>query len=171
MFKKIENEQLIKEIDLSIAGITFREKPLLIGGLSMEYYGIRKHGNDIDFIVAEEDYQALAAKYPKNQQDKWGDRFLSVASYEFLRSIFRFDYAFLATGAIEYEHCKVISLEKLFFMKVLAFDNQPEVEKHTKDYQLILAYFLERFQNKEFAATAEQFIPQYLASPDGIIYH
>lgn len=170
MSRKIENKYLIEEIDLTAAGISFTAKPLLIGGLAMEYYGIRKHGNDIDFIITDEDYQTLANRYPENQRDKWGDLFLSVAPYEFLRSIFRLDYAFLSDGAIEYENCQVISLEKLFFMKVLAFENQPEVEKHEEDYKLIMDYFLQRFQNKEFVAQAEKNVPDYLKAPDGIIY-
>lgn len=166
----VKNEQLINELDLSSLGIVFDEKPLLIGGLAMEYYGIRKQGNDIDFIVTETDYHRLAANYPENQRDKWGDLILSVDHYEFLRSIFRLDYAFFAEGGIEYPHCKVISLEKLFFMKVLAFDNQPEVKKHAQDYRLMLEYILQNFQNDQFAAQAEKKVPEYLKAPDGILY-
>lgn len=167
MFK---NEQLINELDIAALGIVFDEKPLLIGGLAMTYYGIRKQGNDVDFIVTDKDYHALAAQHPENQRDKWGDLILSVNHYEFLRSIFRLDYAFFAEGAIEYPQCKVISLEKLFFMKVLAVDNQPEVSKHVQDYRLMLKYILQSFQNDEYAAQAEKKVPEYLEAPDGIIH-
>lgn len=134
----IGNESVIMNaVDLSSLGIIFSSKPLVVGGLAMEYYGIRKRGKDIDFIVSNDDYETLAGKYPDNRKDKWGDLFVSFDHYELLRSIFRFDYNFFSERAIEYEKCKVISIEKLFFMKVLAFDNQPEIEKHVKDYKLM----------------------------------
>lgn len=109
------NESIINDVvDLSILGIRFSSKPLVIGGLAMEYYGIRNRGKDVDFIISNDDYRTLAKKYPDNRKDKWGDLFISFDHCELLRSIFRFDYDFFSEGAIEYEKCKVISIEKLF---------------------------------------------------------
>lgn len=157
-------------VDLPSLGITFAQKPLIIGGLAMEYYGMRKAGDDVDFIVANEDYLALADKYPDNRKDKWGDLGVAVNNLELLRSIFRLDYDFYSEGATEYEKYKVISFEKLLFMKVLAFDNQPEIERHTNDYKLIMQCCLESFQNKDYAQNAEKYLNLYLSSPDGTVY-
>ena len=33
----------------------FIDKPLIVGGLAMEYYGLRKHGDDVDFIITDRD--------------------------------------------------------------------------------------------------------------------
>lgn len=163
-------EAIIKEtVDLSFLGMEFSSKPLVIGGLAMEYYGIRKRGKDVDFIVSNKDYQSLAEKYPDNKKDKWGDLFVSFPNCELLRSIFRFDYDFFAEGAVEHENCKVISIEKLFFMKVLAFDNQPEIKKHVQDYRLIWDYFMKTFQNKEYVMHALRHEDAYLNASDGII--
>lgn len=166
----IGDESVIKRsVDLSGLDICFSSKPLVIGGLAMEYYGIRNKGEDIDFIVTADDYEALAGRYPNHRRDKWGDLFVSLDHCELLRSIFRFDYDFLSQNAIEYEMCKVISLERLFFMKVLAYDNQPEIEKHASDYRLMWDFLLKTFQNEEYVAYGEKHVKDYLSSPGGTV--
>lgn len=170
--KLVGNESVIKNaVDLSVFGITFTSKPLIVGGLAMEYYGIRKRGNDIDFIINNDDYKILAHKYHEDRVDRWGDLYISLSQCELLRSIFRLDYEFYSEGAIEYEECKVISAEKLFLMKVLAYENQPEVEKHTKDYRLMWDFFLKAYQNKEYVANAMKHEAQYISVPDGKIFN
>ncbi|WMJ22569.1 hypothetical protein RBG61_11305 [Paludicola sp. MB14-C6] len=170
--KYIENEFVIKNaIDLSVLGVCFSSKPLIIGGLAMEYYGIRKKGNDVDFIVTNDDYEVLAEKYPNNRVDRWGDLYVSVDNLELLRSIYRLDYDFYSVEAIEYEEYKVISIEKLFFMKMLANSNQPEVEKHVTDFRLMWNYFLKTFQNSNYVAYAMEHQNQYVNVPNGMIYN
>ena len=44
----------------------FIDKPVIVGGLAMEYYGLRKHGDDVDFIVTDRDYQRLKVQFPNN---------------------------------------------------------------------------------------------------------
>ena len=156
-------------INLTILDVAFETKPLVIGGLAMAYYGLRKTGADIDFIVTDRDYQALAKRYPKNKMDRWGDMGVSVGSYELLRSIFRLDYAFFSQGAIEFEKYKVLSFEKLLFMKALAFWNQPEIPKHVGDFHLAMQHYLGVFQNGEFAENAMKYVASYQAAPDGIV--
>ena len=68
-------------IDLDKLQYTFLAKPLLIGGKAMEYNGLRPAGADIDFVIAAEDYVALAQKYPDHTKDVFGD--LGVCVYEF----------------------------------------------------------------------------------------
>ena len=55
--------------------LSFAAKPILIGGMAMEYYGMRKAGADIDLVISEPDYQKLARK------DLYGD--LGVVINEF----------------------------------------------------------------------------------------
>ncbi len=166
----IGNESILKVVvDLSVLEINFLSKPLVIGGLAMEYYGVRKRGKDIDFIISNDDYETLAKKFPDNRKDKWGDLFVSFDNFELLRSIFRLDYDFFSEGAIECEKCKVVSIEKLFFMKALAFDNQPEVEKHARDYKLLWDYFFKTFQNKNYVSNAMKHQNEYLNAPNGTI--
>ena len=43
-------------------GYEFRSRPLLIGGKAMEYYGLRKAGDDIDFVLAAEDHRELVRR-------------------------------------------------------------------------------------------------------------
>ncbi len=40
----------------------FSVKPILIGGMAMEYYGMRKSGADIDLIIADETCNAISRK-------------------------------------------------------------------------------------------------------------
>lgn len=162
---------LNKKINLSSLNISFIEKPLIIGGLAMEYYDIRECGNDVDFIVSNEDYLKLAEKYPNHKKDKWGDLGVLVEGYECLRSIFRLDYDFYSVGAIEFDQYKMISLDRLLFMKVLAFYNQPEVDKHTKDYERMMDFYIKHHQNEAYTEFSSQYISQYLNAPDGTIYN
>ena len=61
------------EIDLSPLNHRFLDKPLLIGGMAMEYYGLRKSGMDIDFVVSARDHQTLIQNYPDSVKDIYGD--------------------------------------------------------------------------------------------------
>lgn len=58
---------------LTASKLSFKNKPILIGGMAMEYYEMRKAGDDIDFIITNDDYQALAEKYPDQRKDLYGD--------------------------------------------------------------------------------------------------
>jgi len=54
----------------------------------------RKDKTDIDLFVTNEDYRALAKKYPNGKKDIWGDLGILVGRYDLLRSVFRLDYDF-----------------------------------------------------------------------------
>jgi hypothetical protein len=69
----MEEAELEQTINIEELGYEFLDKPVIVGGLAMEYYGLRKHGDDIDFIVTERDYQRLKARFPNNRKDVWGD--------------------------------------------------------------------------------------------------
>ena len=121
-------------IDLAKLHYKFQKKPILVGGKAMEYYGLRKAGNDIDFIADEKDIVELIKIYPDRVKDLWGD--LGVCPYEFeiWRTIVFFNYNYFLEDAIEQEEYFIISLEKLLYMKTLAI----KVEKYRKDVELIV---------------------------------
>src|SRR5215831_9230176 len=104
-------------IELTKLQRTFSEKPLVIGGRAMEYYGLRKSGDDIDLVVPADDVAALIQRFPDRVKDLDGD--LGVCPYEFeiWKTVCLFDYDSLRTGATDLGDALMISLEKLLFMK------------------------------------------------------
>lgn len=121
-------------IDFAALDYSFITKPLLVGGLAMEYYGLRKAGTDIDFVLAAADHANLVAKYPHNIKDLFGDIGVCVVNFELWNQIMLFDFGFLSQRAIEEENFQVISLEKLLFLKTLAI----AVPKYEQDVRLIV---------------------------------
>jgi hypothetical protein len=130
------------KIDFSSLEYSFKNKPLLVGGKAMEYYGLRKAGADIDFIISLEDYENLAKMFPKNTEDLFGDLGVKVHGFELWTSITLFNYVFLKGRSIEEERFLVIALNDLLVLKsIAAYDrrNDPEVgPKYKKDEDLIL---------------------------------
>ena len=136
------------EIDLSKISYTFKRKPLVIGGKVMEYHDLRKAGDDIDFVLALEDYEGLKEAYPEPeyQRDIWGDVGVTVDNLEFWKCICLFEYDFLAEKAIEKEEYLIMSLEKLLLLKVLAMNKR----KYRKDVKLIRQKILDdQYENNE----------------------
>lgn len=156
--------ELETTIDIQRLGYEFLDKPVIVGGLAMEYYGLRKHGDDIDFIVSDRDYQRLKAKFPDNRKDVWGDFGILVDGFELFRSIYKFDHDHYSLGAIELVNYKIISIDMLFRMKVFAIG---VAEKHDCDVRLLKDYY-QRFQNREYQAYLERHIDRYLSSETGI---
>ena len=64
-------ELLNKQLELH--NLRFLKKPILIGGMAMQYYGMRKSGADIDLIICNDDYLELAREYPDKRKDIFGD--------------------------------------------------------------------------------------------------
>ena len=122
------------QIDLAKLNFTFSTPPLLIGGKAMEFYGLRPAGADIDLVVPQEDYLRLRAQYPDRLKNLWGDLGVCPFEYEIWRSICLFDYEHLSQGALEQDGYRVISLERLLFLKALGY----KVEKYRKDLELIV---------------------------------
>ena len=67
------------EINLGILNYSFVNKPLLIGGKAMEYYGLRKAGSDIDLVIHNDDHKILKEMYPNNIRDLYGDILKALA--------------------------------------------------------------------------------------------
>jgi hypothetical protein len=138
------------ETRLKENSLTFRKKPIVIGGMAMEYYGMRKSGADIDLVISNEDYLALAEKYPDKRKDIYGDLGLVISEFEIWRSIALLDYDFLLKDAIEEENVLIVSLDRLLLMRVCAMG----VEKYRIDLETMKEYYYKHFRNQKFLQEA-----------------
>ena len=121
-------------IDFTKLNFAFSQKPLLIGGMAMEYYGLRKSGVDIDLVVCKEDIEELVKKYPHNLKNLWGDFGVAIYDFEIWKTVRYFDYDYLKEDALEKENYLIISLDKLLLQKAVAM----EEEKYLNDLKLIV---------------------------------
>lgn len=119
---------------------TFQDKPLLIGGLAMEYYGLRKSGADIDLVISARDHDNLRRQFPGHIKDLYGDLGICEFEFEIWNQICRFNYEELKDGAVEEDAFPVISLERLLFLKTLAIKE----EKYYRDVLLLVDEILKR---------------------------
>ena len=133
-------------MDLALGRLHFRfeSKPLLIGGKAMEYYGLRKAGDDTDLVITRPDHRRLAAKYPNHVKDLYGDLGVCELGFEIWNQICTFDYDHLSAGAKEEDEFLVVSLEKLLFLKAIAMS----VPKCLKDLELVVRLVLNRAYGK-----------------------
>lgn len=67
----------------------------------MEYYNLRKAGNDIDLVIHKDDHKILLSKYPSNVKDLYGDMGICVFEYEIWNQICTFNYDYLKLNAVE----------------------------------------------------------------------
>ncbi|MFD1174896.1 hypothetical protein ACFQ3W_01065 [Paenibacillus puldeungensis] len=151
--------QVIDKIESSLKdnGLLFNKKPIVIGGMAMEYYGMRKSGADIDLIISSEDYLALAEKYPDQRKDIYGDLGMVIGEFEIWRSIALLDYNFFLKDAIDEGNLLMVSLDRLLLMRVCAM----EVEKYKKDLITMKEYYYEHFRNQDFLHEAEKHSASY----------
>lgn len=135
----------VHQIDLTELGYTFSTKPLLIGGMAMEFYGLRPAGRDIDFVITRQDYEGLAVLYPDHLKDLFGDLGVCVGQFEIWMSICLFDYDYLSINALERPDYRIISLEKLLFLKAMGI----QVPKYEADLRLIVQKILDIQHGKD----------------------
>ncbi|MCL2690225.1 MAG: hypothetical protein FWE57_10335 [Chitinispirillia bacterium] len=143
----------------------FTQKPILIGGMAMEYYGIRKSGADIDLVICDADYQRLSQLHPDNRKDIYGDLGVVIEPFEIWRSIALLDYDFYKAGAIETEKLNMLSWDRLLLTRVFAMG----VEKYMNDLELMKEHCYTNFRNKNFLTESEQHIPSY-KKYNGIVF-
>ena len=158
--------ETLKRVFDSKKSLNFKRKPILIGGMAKEYYGIRKTGLDIDLIICDEDYQILAKKYPNNRKDIWGDMGVVIEPFEIWKCIMLLDYDFYIKGAIDEDIVYIVSLEKIILMCIFGM----EVTKYHDDLKLIGNYYRNKYKNKKYSEEAETHINSYKNNDGGIIY-
>jgi hypothetical protein len=132
------------DLNLQILKHKFIHKPLLIGGKAMEYYNLRKAGNDIDLVIHRDDHKMLLSKYPNNVKDLYGDIGICEYGYEIWNQICTFDYEELRLNAIEGSDFLVVSLEKLLFLKAIAMG----IPKYHKDLEMVVDLILKKAYGK-----------------------
>jgi len=133
------------KIDFTPLHYTCLHKPLLIGGCVMEYYGLRKAGDDIDLVIHPEDHAALVQLYPDHIKDLYGDMGVCVYGFEIWNQICTFDYSYLKENAVEEAEYLVIAPEKLLFLKALAM----EIPKYHQDLELVVQKILDTVYGKD----------------------
>lgn len=129
------NDRVKEQMDAQ--GLVLTVKPILIGGMAMEYYGLRKAGNDIDLVITGQDYEALARSHPEKRKDIYGDLGVVLGKFEIWRSITLLDYDFFKQGAVEEACCLVLSLDRLLLTRVCAL----HLDKYQKDLELIRKHY------------------------------
>ena len=128
------------DVPLEKLAYQFKDKPLLIGGVAMEYYGLRNAGADIDLLISGRDHDALKRQYPGHIKNLYGDIGICEFDFEIWNQICRFDYEELKVGAIEEPGMLIISLDRLLFLKTLAVKQ----EKYYQDVLLLVDEILRR---------------------------
>ena len=135
------------KIKLDELDYNFIHKPILIGGVALEYYGIRKSIHDIDFIISQDDKKILIdLGYElnlfggKTEYDvdatftniKNLDKDLAVSMNQY-----KYDFFIRNSKQIDNENVLICSLEDLLLLKVLASEYSHEI-KHQVDVTLII---------------------------------
>lgn len=116
------------EISERIQHFGLMDKPVLISGRALEYYGIRQpdeqYDADYDFIISQRDYEALKNIYPENLRDIYGDLGVTVGKWEFWTSFCAFTYSELSRAAEDAGEYYVVSIPKMLMLKVLVMDQE-----------------------------------------------
>jgi len=112
---------------LSLTKYNFVKKPLVVGGLALEHYGIRKTVHDYDFMVSPTDWKNLKKKHPdkinlfggKNEKEIDASINLKKEHVDLISTLFQYNYTFLVKNSIDFPKYKVISIDKLLLLKTL----------------------------------------------------
>ena len=138
---------ILKEINNYLKKIkyNFKKKPLIVGGYALQYYDIRKAGHDIDMIVSPNDWKELKKLYPKKinlfggktEKDIDATINLKKEKIDLISTLYQHNYNDLVKGAINKDKYKILSLEKLLYIKTIdaVFKN---TKKSKKDQNLIV---------------------------------
>ncbi len=116
----------------------------------MEYYNLRKAGDDVDFIISEEDYQNLAKQYPQNLENLFGDRAVKVFEFELWTCIRSLDYKYLTQKAIDETDFLVINVDKYFLLKGLAALDDNLKPSTQKKYMKDLKHIAKKIQDIQY---------------------
>jgi len=133
MNKESTKQKVINKVNLNRIDYEFEQKPLLVSGMAMLYYGLRKSSKDIDLIVSEKDHKNLALylkekgkivkeRYHSGYKDTplfvnlHGDHGILIYEFEIWDKIMKYDYEYLKESAVKEKEFLVIGLKKLLFL-------------------------------------------------------
>ena len=150
---KNNNDAVDKDIlkGIFLCKYIFKDKPLVVGGLALEYYGIRPNGEDFDYIVSPNDWNNLRTHYKDNinlvrgKTEKEVDLTINIVvddkKVDLISSLYQFNYDELIKDSLEHDFYRVISIEKILFIKTLAAVNNDI--KSIKDQKLIVDFIVD----------------------------
>lgn len=108
----------------------------------MEYYGLRKTTHDYDYMVSKSDFNKLKKIHPEKillLGGKNGDEiiYMKEKDVDLISTLMNHNYNDLSKGAINFKNFKIISLEKLLYIKTIevVFNGS---QKSKKDQKLIV---------------------------------
>ena len=138
---------------INLTEYSFKDKPLVVGGLALEYYGIRQCGNDFDYMVSPRDWQILKQKHSENinlfggETEEDVDATINLNNngekIDLIYTLYQFNYDYLKEDSIEHSCYRIISLEKLLLLKTLAaVDNNDS--KSAADQKLIVDFIVSK---------------------------
>lgn len=147
-------EKILKGIALT--DYKFKKKPLVLGGLALEYYKIRKTTHDYDYMVSPVDWKALKKLHPdkinlfggKTETEVDATINLKINHIDLISTLFQYNYNFLVKNSIDFPTYKIISIENLLLTKTLASVCNIH-SKSIKDQKRIVNYIVKQQYNKK----------------------
>ena len=137
---------------LKLTNYKFEQKPLVVGGLAMEYYGLRKTVHDYDYVVSKKDWNKLKKIHPEKVLllgGKKGDEiiYMKDKKVDLISTLMLHNYNDLVKGAIDKDKYKIISLENLLFLKTIesVFSG---AKKSKRDQKLIVEDIIKKKYKK-----------------------
>ena len=123
-----ELRKVSQKISTNLQRFGLKDKPVLISGRALEYYGIResdeRYDADYDFIVSQRDYEVLKDAYPDSLRDIYGDKGVIVGKWEFWTSFCAFSYDELACDAEDAGEYYVVSVPKMLMLTGLVMHQE-----------------------------------------------
>lgn len=132
----------------------FSKTPILVGGLALEYYNIRKSGHDADFMICDEDWQILKKIHPEKINLFGGDKESDVDAtinlkkecVDLIKTLYQFNYNYFINNCIEHNldennNIQIMSIRDLLFVKTLAADYNND-KKSQIDKKLIMNFIV-----------------------------
>ena len=99
----------------------FKYLPILVGGKAMEYYNLRKTGDDIDYIIHKTDYEKLAKIIKPNEYMPIQTPAITYKGgkidIDYFLKLYNFDYNKLKRNAVKKENNLIVSKEDLILIK------------------------------------------------------